>query len=386
MTEAKKRILVAVADAAARLLISRRLDVEGFHIETAEDGELALRALADAPPDLLVVDISLPKIDGIEVIRRVRTGSSVRNLPILVVSAHARDVVERGLGGVRGADGFFAKPIDYRELQAAVGAMLAPPPPVAIATRVGGGGPGRMAAFVGAKGGVGATTIAVNVAACLARKEQRTILFETARFHGTIGSLWGLSGAGSVDEFLADDAGPIRQADLGGVLRTHPSGMRVLLGSDGVKPNPRAERVMALNDGLRASADVVVVDVDSAVDSFGQVVLRTAAPVWIVVQPEPASVDRAVALISLLEGWGVDSRRIGVLVNQTSEAMIWEPTEVGQRIGRPVGCWIPCAAGAAFDASRRGLPLVEVARDHPTTNAIASLAATLAVRAPVYAR
>src|SRR5687767_8355890 len=118
MTEAKKRILVAVGDAAARLLISRRLEVEGYRIETAEDGESAIRALSGEPPDLLIVDVSLPKVDGIEVIRRVRTAGSIANLPILAVSAHARDVIDRRLGGARGADGFFAKPIDYRELQA----------------------------------------------------------------------------------------------------------------------------------------------------------------------------------------------------------------------------------------------------------------------------
>src|SRR5688572_6510252 len=165
MTEAKKRIMVAVADAAARLLISRRLDVEGYHIDTAEDGETALRALAGSSPDLLIVDVSLPKIDGIEVIRRVRTGSSFGNLPILAVSAHARDLVERGLRGVRGVDGFFAKPIDYRELQATVGVLLSPPQPEAIDAGIASGAPARMVAFVGAKGGVGTTTIAVNVAA-----------------------------------------------------------------------------------------------------------------------------------------------------------------------------------------------------------------------------
>ena len=117
MSEANKRILVAEADNAARILLRRRLEAEGYDVEVVEDGEAALTALSQKMPDLLVVDVSLPKIDGIQVIRQVRSVGSGGRLPILALSAHHRDLIERGLNGVRGPDGYFSKPFDFRELQ-----------------------------------------------------------------------------------------------------------------------------------------------------------------------------------------------------------------------------------------------------------------------------
>jgi pilus assembly protein CpaE len=241
-------------------------------------------------------------------------------------------------------------------------------------------------AFVGAKGGVGTTTIALNVAVALARQDLRTTLVETARFHGSLGSLVGLVGSGSIDLLPLDDPERMTLAEVDGVLRGHSSGVRILAGASGGRSAPPAEGVMALGNALRALSHQVVVDLDNAVDVYGQVVLRTAERIWVVTQPEPISVERSGTLVAMLEVWGVDPRSIGLMVNQTSPEMVMEPAEIGQRVGRSVGCWVPCAAAATFEASRRGLPLIEIARDHPAANALTALAGTLLGRQTVGAR
>src|SRR5688572_23346924 len=167
MSEGQKRILVAEADPAARMLLRRRLEAEGYEVEIAEDGEIALAILSDELPDLLIADVSLPKIDGITVVRQVRENARSADLPIVVISAHAKNLVERGLSGVRWPEGFFSKPIDFRELQAKVKAILTPVPTAPAMAAAGGGDRGRLVAFVGAKGGVGTSTVAANVAIAL---------------------------------------------------------------------------------------------------------------------------------------------------------------------------------------------------------------------------
>jgi DNA-binding response OmpR family regulator len=386
MSEGQKRILVAEADPAARMLLRRRLEAEGYEVEVAEDGEIALAILSDGLPDLVIVDVSLPKIDGITVVRQLRGDGRTAELPIVVVSAHAKDLVERGLAGVRWPEAYFSKPIDYRELQAKVRALLTPAAAATPAVAPGGPDRGRIVAFVGAKGGVGTSTVAANVAIALTRHGQRTILVESASFHGTLTTLLGLGDGRFSDRLSLESPEALTPAAVEGALIPHTSGLSVLLGATTGATPATAEGVLALQRLLRALATITVVDLDRAVDPFGQVTLRTADRVWIVTEPERSSVERAQALHILLDHWGVPQQNVGLLVNQTHPDMVLEPAEIGQGVGRPVGCWIPCAAASAFEASRRGMPLIDVARDLPIATALTALAASFAGRPVPVAR
>jgi Flp pilus assembly CpaE family ATPase len=383
MSVGNKRILVAEADAAARMLLRRRLETESYEVDVVEDGEEALAALAGALPDLLIVDVSLPKVDGLEVVRRLRGVPGGASLPIVVISAYARDLVDRSLDGVPGPEGFFSKPIDFRELQAKVKALMSAPPPAAPALPA---EPGRILAFVGAKGGVGTTTIAANVAVALARQGMRALLFEAASFHGTAATLLGFNEQRPPSQLVLDDAENVTLAAIMAALAPHPSGLRALFGATSRSGQPATDAVFALANGLRALATGVVVDLDSAVDAYGQVILRTAQRIWVVTEPEQASVERAGALIQALDQWGIHARVVGLLVNQTNPEMVMEPAEIGQRVGRPVGCWVPYGGSTAFEASRRGQPLIELAGDQPAASALNALAASLVARPAVAAR
>jgi len=117
------RILV-VDDNAANLDIFRtRLVHHGYDVVTAEDGEAALTAVHQEPPDLILLDIMMPKIDGIEVCRRLKADRALPFTPIILVTAKndVRDVVA-GLDA--GADEYLTKPVDQAALVARVKSML----------------------------------------------------------------------------------------------------------------------------------------------------------------------------------------------------------------------------------------------------------------------
>ncbi len=96
------------------------LATEGFTIITAQDGEEALRKFQENAPDLLVLDLMMPKMDGWEVCRRVRQSS---NLPIIMLTARDDDV-DKIVGLELGADDYLTKPFNPRELVARVRAVL----------------------------------------------------------------------------------------------------------------------------------------------------------------------------------------------------------------------------------------------------------------------
>lgn len=123
------QVLVVDDDPHIRQLLVFALEKAGLAAREAEDGEAALAAVADSPPDLVVLDINMPKLDGLEVCRRLRAQG---DLPILFLSSRD-DEIDRVLGIELGGDDYVVKPFSPREVVARVQAILrrarAPKPP-----------------------------------------------------------------------------------------------------------------------------------------------------------------------------------------------------------------------------------------------------------------
>jgi two-component system cell cycle response regulator len=104
-------------------LLRARLDSWGFATDSAADGEQALQRIQESPPDLILLDVMMPKIDGIEVARRVKGDRSLPFIPIIMQTA--LDATENKVEGLEaGADDYITKPIDFAELKARVNSML----------------------------------------------------------------------------------------------------------------------------------------------------------------------------------------------------------------------------------------------------------------------
>jgi DNA-binding response OmpR family regulator len=114
-------ILVVDDEPAIVQVIQERLEREGFRVRTAASGEGALAAVAEATPDLLILDLMLPGIDGFEVLRRLRQRGC--DVPVIVLTARDDDV-DVVVGLELGADDYIVKPFNPRELAARVRAVL----------------------------------------------------------------------------------------------------------------------------------------------------------------------------------------------------------------------------------------------------------------------
>jgi two-component system, OmpR family, response regulator MprA len=119
------RVLVVEDDEEIADVLRRSLRQEGHEVRTASDGEEALRMASEFIPDLVVLDLGLPRLDGVEVCRRIRAGGDV---PILILTARS-DTDDRVVGLDAGADDYLVKPFERAELLARMRALLRRRPP-----------------------------------------------------------------------------------------------------------------------------------------------------------------------------------------------------------------------------------------------------------------
>ncbi|MEW1776134.1 response regulator transcription factor [Streptomyces sp. NPDC086777] len=128
-------VLVVDDDPAIRRSLERGLRLSGFRVRTADDGHAALAAIGRTPPDVLVLDVSMPGLSGIEVCERLRGDG--RDLPVLMLSA-LDETADRIAGLQAGGDDYLVKPFALQELVLRLHALLRRRPPAGEVLRIAG--------------------------------------------------------------------------------------------------------------------------------------------------------------------------------------------------------------------------------------------------------
>lgn len=117
-------ILVVEDNELSRDALSRRLERRGYRVLAAVDGAEAIALAHQAQPDLILMDLGLPRVDGWEATRRLKADPETRHIPIIVLSAHAM-ISDRDAALQAGGDEFDTKPVRFQTLLAKIEALLA---------------------------------------------------------------------------------------------------------------------------------------------------------------------------------------------------------------------------------------------------------------------
>src|SRR3954447_20865127 len=260
------KILVVDDDPNVQRQLQYSLKQEGYDVVTASDGTDGLRLWGAEAPDLILLDVLLPKMDGYEVAITIRSQESKGvHVPIIMLTAE-REVEQKVRGLRAGADDYLIKPFHPAELLARIKSLLARFAP--RETLLARPPMGRILAFYGAKGGVGTTTIAINAAIALHQELGRKVCLVDANLqfgdHRVFLDL-GLDRKSIVDVVQAPsiDVDLLRQ-----VMVKHDSGVDLLLAppSPEVADLVRHEHLPLILDVLKAMYDYVIVDIDKRLD------------------------------------------------------------------------------------------------------------------------
>jgi DNA-binding response OmpR family regulator len=121
-------ILVVDDDPVIQKLLTVNFEMEGYRVITAGDGEDGLQRIAEVRPDIVLLDVMMPRMDGVEVVRRLKSDDSTSGIPVILLSAKAQATdISGGLDA--GADDYITKPFDPLELLDKVAALVGPAEP-----------------------------------------------------------------------------------------------------------------------------------------------------------------------------------------------------------------------------------------------------------------
>jgi CheY-like chemotaxis protein len=125
MDDNRKTVLVIDDQEDERAIQSAMLGHLGYRVREASDGEAGVELADRSPPDLILLDVAMPRMDGFQVCRILRSNPRTRSIPILIYTASVISDLE-GIAYEAGADGLLAKPVDPRAVVAAVQRLIGP--------------------------------------------------------------------------------------------------------------------------------------------------------------------------------------------------------------------------------------------------------------------
>ncbi len=315
------RILVIDDDLDSLKLISLLLQRQGYEVVAASGGSEGLQMARTEVPDLILLDIMMPNMDGYEVCRQLRGDQQLAHVPVIMFTAKTR-VDDKVAGFEAGADDYLTKPTHPAELASRIRSLLSRTRAAQLVDAE--QELGKVVAILGIKGGTGATTLAVNLGAVLNESDRSVILADLHAGMGTVGLNLGYPEEDGVSRLLRLPLAELDQESLGGIVTTHPSGLRLVLSgyyrSDVTGPLSAAhlERIITL---LPLMADLILLDLGNRVSTHSRQALVQADLVILCLSPQRTSIGMARTLLSHLAHIGVDSDRLGVAVIQTSPAL-----------------------------------------------------------------
>lgn len=358
-----EKILVVDDDVDSLKLIGLMLQRQGYEVIAANAGQPAIQKAYGEHPDLIILDVMMPDMDGYEVCRRLRAEPVTKDIPIIMFTAKTL-VDDKVKAFETGVDDYLTKPTHPAELSARVKNVLIrsqqqrvsvakPSEPASYG--------GLSIGFLGVKGGVGTTTLAANVGAILAQKES-TILADLRPGQGTLGLSLGFSRAQGLGNVLsARSANEITARFVDENTVTHNSGLKLLLSSTRPQEGrlvPAPEAVSAMLRGMSELAHYRLIDLGSGLNRATVQLVRELDQTIVLVEPNRVTLTVAREVMREIETLGVSAGRTSLVIFnrvQSSLQIPWQ--EVEQTLNHEVTAIISPAPELAYQAAEAGFPL-----------------------------
>ncbi len=364
MTE---KILIVDDDVETLRLVGLMLQRQGYQVVAANNGTQAISMAQNENPDLIILDIMMPDMDGYQVTAELKKDAYLAETPILMFTAKSQ-VDDKVAGYDAGVDDYLTKPVHPAELIAHVKALLGrtrAKMPVAAPLPT-----GYTIGIMGCKGGLGVSTLTLNLAASYARLAKSDVIsIEVKPGQGTWSSELGFASNGGLENLLKLKTSEITPAVVEKQLTTTSFGVRLLLASNkslGTDYNLLGEKLTAIIQALVHLSPVILLDIGTPFFPGFEKVCSQCKEILVVTDPQPNTIKRTRILYDELRSIGSDIGRLInlVLYNRVRSEVQLSSTQVTDLMGgTAITMMIPPAPELAYQASLRQSPMINIQPD-----------------------
>jgi DNA-binding response OmpR family regulator len=372
-----EKILIVDDDIDTLKLVGLMLERQGYSIAVASNGALGLNKASAERPDLILLDVMMPDMDGYEVTRRLRSDPALAHIPIIMFTAKTM-VDDKVAGFEAGVDDYLTKPTHPAELTAHVKAVLTR----AVQTRATPVEKAKVLSILGARGGVGTTSLAINVAVLLKRHAQDVVLAEMNPGGGSMAFSLGLTQAPGLSNLLTRSLKDIHLRSVESELSDHSTGIRVLLTSARPRETELEQAIPQMEAVVRSLSTMctlLVLDIGSGLRPHVVPLLNMSDRAVLLVEPVYPAASLARNLLDDLQHSGINRHKISLALmtrERTSLQLPWQQVE--SDLGIELAGLVSPAPEQAHQADQSGTPLVLLHPDALVGDQLRKLAARLA--------
>jgi CheY-like chemotaxis protein len=375
-----KKILIVDDDVDSLKLIGLMLRRQGYEVVVANAGNQALSHAVDQQPDLIILDVMMPDMNGYEVCRRLRGNSGTENIPIIMFTAKTL-IDDKVAGFEAGADDYLTKPTHPAELASRVKAVLQRSEEKMASALTTKDDSGVAIGIIGAKGGIGTTTVTHNLGEIFQRMGENPIVADFRLGDGSLGLFMGVGQRSlSMAKVLTK---PVQDVPyfVKNELFTHQSGLRMLLSSPDPKEALRhiqVDAAVTVISELRSLGRPAIFDLGSGYSNLINKLQQHMDKLIVLVEPSKSNLQIAQGLLHELEKEG--RARVNVaIMNRNNVAMQLPWHEVEHTLGYEMSTIISSDPDQSFQAMESGVPLVTYYPDSVVASQLRKLAESLKI-------
>jgi CheY-like chemotaxis protein/MinD-like ATPase involved in chromosome partitioning or flagellar assembly len=338
-----EKILIIDDDLDTLRLVGMMLQKQGYQILAASNGRQGLDLALEEIPNLILLDVMMPQMDGYEVARNLRSNPKTVDIPILMFTAKSQ-LEDKVTGFEAGADDYLTKPTHPAELQAHVKALLARSAkggkPISSTTPLR-DEPAFTVGVLAARGGLGVTTVAVNLASSIEKASKAVVILAEFRpGQGTLVGDLGLGKENGLSELLKMPPKEITREAIKERINKHQSGLKILCASSQPSDAVLGENVpafQAILSRMKFMSQYVVVDLGTGLPNATQKLLPGFDELLIITEPfnNPILHTRALLDDIIRLGFNKNKIRLGVNYRLRSELQFSVP-QVQDKINFPI--------------------------------------------------
>ena len=372
-----EKILIIDDDIDTLKLVGLMLERQGYQIAVASNGTIGLSKAASEQPDLILLDVMMPDMDGYQVTERLRSDPSLAHIPIVMFTAKTM-VDDKVKGFESGVDDYLTKPTHPAELTAHVKAVLSR----SVAT------PATQApeqaqiiSFFGTRAGLGTSTLALNVGVAMQQSGINVIVAEINPGRGSMALNLGITTPTGLSALLSRSLKDIHLRSVEAELVNHNSGVRFLLSSyqpQEAELHDAVSQIETVISSLATMSDVLILDIGSGIRPYTRPLLGMSTRVIVVVEPiYPSNVIARAVLEEMFSG-GLERIKTSLALitrERTSFNIPWKRVE--SDLGIELAGIVSPAPELAQQAAQNGRPLVILHRDTLTGDQLRKMTETI---------